>query len=346
ALPGSRKRRLLYAFVLAYYLSAVLYFINSRYRLPLVPFLLLFAGFALERGWTNLRRGRFVPVLLSLPVLAFLTWVVNPQVLGISSPRFYLNMGAGHNHLGSWYTQQGDLERALKEFTEARRLEPYRAEANFNLGSTLLRMKRYREAEAYFREAVRINPFYESAHLSLGYIFEVSGDTAAAEAKYREIIANLPGSPSAWLQLARLLIREGEPGKAGALLEEGLVRHGGNELFFLYLALAREGEGNLPGALAAVERGTAALPDSGLLQGETGRLILKTGGDPNLAARYLERAVRLRPADPLPRLWLGDLLAASGRAVRARALWEEGAALAPDDPRFRERLDRPEAALP
>ena len=171
ALSWKRRSRifLIYFFIGGYIFSIVLYFINSRYRLPLVPFLLIFAAYSFYWWWEKIKAGRWISIAISIGVLAgFILWV-NPQL--ITKPRFVLNMGAGYNHLGAYYSQKGDMERALVEFKEALRLEPYRAEAHYNLANIQFKMGNLDEAEEGYRNASKRNPYYDSAHLALAMVY-------------------------------------------------------------------------------------------------------------------------------------------------------------------------------
>ncbi|MDP8214533.1 MAG: tetratricopeptide repeat protein [Candidatus Euphemobacter frigidus] len=336
---GWRERSrifLLYFFVAGYIVSTVLYFVNSRYRLPLVPFLLLFAAYTLFRWWKMIRQKKWRAFFISFPALIiFILWV-NPQL--ITSPRLVLNMGAGYNHLGAYYSTKGDLRRALVEFREALRLEPYRAEAHYNLANVQFRLGNMDVAERGYREAIRRNPFYDSAHLALAMIYERNGDTDKARLKYREIIKNLPFNTRAYLGLARLLIKEGRTDEAIRLLEKALAQHPDFPDFFLYLALAYEKKGEPEAAIAALERGLAVVPGDGRLHLELGRSLSAGSLDREKALHHLQAAVHARPDNYAAHLYLGDHYYRTGRIEDALREWEAARKIKPDDRSVAERL--------
>ena len=338
AFPLRRRLLLLYLFVIAYYLSAVFYFINSRYRLPLVPFLVLFAGYVPVWFFARWRRRRYGLLVVAGLGLAVLTVFVNPGLLGENHVRFHLNLGAGHNHLGAFYTQKGDLDRALAEFRRAHQLEPNRAEASYNLSQALARKKQYAEAERFAREAIRINPYYASAHILLGMILEETGRWDDAARRYSEVIVNLPDQPAAYLNLGRLLLRRGKFAEAQDVLKKGLARHPDNPLFYLHLSLARERQDDIRGALDVLEEGLARRPGHGLLLLESGRLLLTDPARAIEARRRLEAARRAVPQEALVHLYLGECLARLGEPAAARRSWREAYRLNPSLPGKEERL--------
>lgn len=331
-----RNLLLIYLFIAGYILSTILYFVNSRYRLPLVPFLLIFAAWAILWGVQRARRKQWKPLVPALVVLALLALWVNPQLVG--KPRFILNLGAGHNHLGTYFSRQGNLDRAREEFAEALRLEPQRPEAHYNLANILSRQGDLAGAEAGYREAIRRNPYYESAHLALGLILERRREAAAAERKYREVIQNLPFSPRPYLSLARLLLIEEKPGEAARTIERGLEQNPELPDFYLYLGMAREKSGDRAGAIAAFERGLELAPDFPQLQLELGRALSTDPVSRRRARALLEEASRRLPDNYAALIFLGDLYYQEGLFAEAANLWRLARSIDPAASSANQRL--------
>lgn len=331
-----RRLALLYLYIIGYILSTVLYFVNSRYRLPLVPFQMIFAAFAVIWGFDRIRRRQWKPLTAALAALGGLILWVNPQLVG--KPRFILNLGAGHNHLGTFFSQQGDLDRAKEEFAEALRLEPQRAEAHYNLANILLRQGDLAAAERGYREALRRNPHYESAHLALGLIHERRGDSAEAEKKYREVILNLPFSPFPYLSLGRLLLNEERPGEAAEVLSRGLEQAGDRPELYLYLGLARSRSGDRAAAVAVLEKGVELAPGFLPLRLELGRLLASDPRRRDRARLHLEEALRLDPSSYPGHLYLGDLCYQAGMPAEAEKLWRRAREMDPGGEEAERRL--------
>ncbi|MCX6350146.1 MAG: tetratricopeptide repeat protein [Candidatus Aureabacteria bacterium] len=336
-LSWRERRRLLplYLFLAAYLFSTALYFINSRYRLPAVPFLLLF--FAYTPWWwrERYREKRWHLIPLSLVLLLALVFFTSPGLAG--KPRFVLNLGAGYNHLGTFYSQKGDIARALKEFQRALELEPYRAEAHYNLGNIHLKQGAYAAAISAYREAIRLNPFYESARLSLGLAYEGTGEKDRARREYQEVIQNLPRNPPAYLRLSQLLVSENKYDDAIAILNRLLSLQPQSSPAYLYLAFAQEKKGNPEAARDALNRGLAADPGAGMLHLELARVLGANFHDETAALAHLKEAVRLMPDNYFAHLYLGDSLLRQKDVNGALREWAAAGAIRPGDEAVAER---------
>ncbi|MFH1038853.1 MAG: tetratricopeptide repeat protein, partial [PVC group bacterium] len=333
---GRRRLLLLYFFIGGYVFSTMLYFVNSRYRLPLVPFLLLFAGYSFYWWRERIRQKRWNKIIISLPALLLLVVWVNPGL--ITEPRFVLNLGAGHNHLGTYYSQQGDMDRARAEFEKALQLEPYRPEAHYNLANILFKLGDLSAAEKAYEEAIRRNPFYESAHLALAMLYEQRGEEEKARQKYREIIQNLPSSTRAYLGLSKLLIANGRAEEAVEILNKAVSISPDLPEFYLFLGAAHEKSGDPTAAVAALEKGTKSVPGDGRLHLELGWRLGALPAERERSLFHLQEAVRLMPENAVAYLLLGDFYYRSGDRAGARRAWLTARELKPDDPEIEKRL--------
>lgn len=116
-------------FVLGYSLAVVSFFVAARYRLPIVPLLILFAAYGGSWLYARWRQGR--QVLWPTALLAVLVLVVNWDL----PPMDRRGRAATYNDLGNAYLQQGRRELALLKYEQATRLDSTYWQAWFNLGS-------------------------------------------------------------------------------------------------------------------------------------------------------------------------------------------------------------------
>ncbi len=137
------------------------FFLFSRYRLPTVPSLMLLAAVPLRElslAWTARRRGR-IAIYGGLVVLA----VLLPRL-----PRYEPRYDLVHFNLGRVYQEQGRVEEAAREYTQALAANPRDFLSCLNLGDLAARGGRIAEAATWFERAVALEPRSDDAEANLG----------------------------------------------------------------------------------------------------------------------------------------------------------------------------------
>lgn len=252
---------------LFYMASVLLFFIWARYRHPIVPFLAVFAGAAVDRlpafvrgaSPTRLVVAGVVIVAISVPIF----WPTIP--VDQQRAKTWTNVGAAleeragsehalpyyrralelnprsstaHYYLGTALQRRGSLHEALSHYRQAVRIDPQRPEIHNNLGVALLAAGFREEAVRHFRRAVEIDPAHPDALTNLGALALGSGDFEEAERQYRRAIRADPSSGPARLRLGHLLVMRGAVSEAfehyGIAARQGLR----DELFEQLVPLA------------------------------------------------------------------------------------------------------------
>lgn len=211
----------LWGFVAVYSVSVVLFFVNARFRLPVLPVLMVFAAHALL-GWLDaLRARRFGAAAAGLGVAVALAVAcragVPRQVVG--------GEAAGHYLLGIAAARDGEHERALEELERSLELHPPRAQAalaRWQRGRSLAALGRDEEALRDLRAALELNPddprplaTLVDTHLARG-----AGDAALAAAVERR--ERTPHDPAAHQDVARSLSALGRLDEAREALHGAL----------------------------------------------------------------------------------------------------------------------------
>jgi len=209
ATPFLLRRRtfLLLAFLYSYAASIVLFFVLTRYRIPVVPVLLLLAAFTTVHLVEEVRRRDWRRLLQRAALIVPLFIICNTNFYGISPAT---GEAQGHFRLGIIYQGEGRLEDAEQEYRASIRLDPDYARSRLNLGELLAVTGRGEEAEEQFREALAIDPSYTKAHLNLGTVLYRSGRLAEGEVEIRRALELDGGYGRAWLHMAALSLLEGE----------------------------------------------------------------------------------------------------------------------------------------
>ena len=214
----------------AYSASLLLFFITGRYRLPLVPLLLLFAGYALiwlvqqgqDRQWRPLGIGLALVVLLG---------IVANAGLRSADP---LADAEIHFDLGRVQAQRGQYAIAAHSFRTAVQLDPAYLRARHNLGAALATLRRYDEAEAVYRQALAQAPDDRVLHLNLAALYRATGRYEQAVEHYRRVLAT-KAEASVSLSLGQVYKRMGvteraQEAFAAALSGEKVRAQAANEL--------------------------------------------------------------------------------------------------------------------
>ncbi len=203
----------LYLFVGVYMASLVPFFTTSRYRLPAVPIMLVFAAHGIwwivrriaareRHGWT----GAAVVLVASASV--------------VNLPLVDFTLGPSYAVLGGVYRDMGEHEKAVEQFKLAVRESPGYDLAYSNLASELGRLGRYDEAERALSEALRLNPLLVPAHSNLGVIYLETGKLDQARRSFERAVELDPDHSEAWEGLAKLgMLTEDGPLIERALLE-------------------------------------------------------------------------------------------------------------------------------
>jgi len=149
----NRRARILALVLLAYILAASLFFFNSRFRLPLLPYFFVLAsgGVMLFIKMVNESMRRAWPAATAGLIAAALSYY--PLLVLPSGGLAQAKLSEGLYH----FSQQ-DYDRALTAFRTARMDDPAFPEINLNLGVTFLRQGVSDSALFYLNQEQALHP--------------------------------------------------------------------------------------------------------------------------------------------------------------------------------------------
>jgi hypothetical protein len=199
ALRRRKRVGLLVLFGLTFMASVVPFFITGRYRLAIVPVLLVGAGYAVEAIWRAVRSRDLRTLAVAAVTVALLAVAV-----GIDTIEF--SVAAMHNAVGMYFGRQGDMAGAAEEFEKAVNENPDDLSARYNLGLALLELKRFDEAAGQFEHAVRRHPRYYEAWIGLGKARAAIGRDSEALEAWGTVVAMQPPAPPEMLAEAQRLV--------------------------------------------------------------------------------------------------------------------------------------------
>ena len=216
---GAAGPLLLLWFFLPYLAGVLLFFVASRYRLPLLPFLFLFAAIALERLIDLWRSGPPRRALLhTLPLLA--AAVLLNLHARYANP---LYQSRARVFVANALIDSGATERALPYLEEAMRIEPQAADPHYALGIVRLSQDDPAGARREFEETLARDPGFERAAINLANLHAQAGEWEEALALYERALEVMPADGMILDNLAIVAREAGSRGRAD-LAERALRR--------------------------------------------------------------------------------------------------------------------------
>lgn len=175
---------LLALFAGAYMLTVVAFFVSARYRLPVVPILLMFAAYSGRELYLLWRRGAYRDLVVGCGAAFALVVACNFRVgaMNVEGDAY------AHYRLGYVYEKKGLPINAVAAYEQALALDPDIKWARFNLASLYARSGEYNRAIAAYSEFIRRFPAVARARLALGNVYLRTGRYAEAIAAYESLL--------------------------------------------------------------------------------------------------------------------------------------------------------------
>jgi len=203
----------------AYAAGVILFFVTARYRLSVVPALLLLAAAAIGWGREMLIARRWGSLAGGLALVLGLGFVSHwPSRL--VTPE---DLPTIHNNYGLVLEESGDLAGARAQFQQASALAPERALYPFNLALVARKLGDDAAARAELERAIALDPRFPDAYAELGRVLELAGDLPAALVAYERAMALAPELVGPALNAAVLLEQSGHSAEAEPLFQRALA---------------------------------------------------------------------------------------------------------------------------
>lgn len=239
----SRAAALIVTLVLVYFISMLPFAAGARYRVPVIPFLLILGAAAVRRifGMIASRRRPAAAAGVLGAVLLYLLCSINVTGFQPSPEKWHYDRGLARLAAGDWDEAVAEFDRALafqpgyasaytnrgialqkaglrdqaaRSYRRALQLDPAALPPRKNLADLLLEEGKADEAFALYREVLEAGPEYTGVAVDLARGLAREGRTEAAAAVYRDILQISPGTPAARVGLGNLLLEAGDPAAA------------------------------------------------------------------------------------------------------------------------------------
>jgi 4-amino-4-deoxy-L-arabinose transferase-like glycosyltransferase len=174
-----RKFLPIYAFFLVYMVSVLLTFNISRYRVPAVPILIIFAALYLDWLYSNIREWRINKLALSVVLLIILFLGVNYRIDGVAPYRSFFT--TEYSKLAKSYILDGKMTEAKSAYRKIIELDPSSYDGYLGFGKIALKEGNYYEAIDFLRKALAVDPSNYRAYFNLAIAYNKIGRANEAQ---------------------------------------------------------------------------------------------------------------------------------------------------------------------
>jgi 4-amino-4-deoxy-L-arabinose transferase-like glycosyltransferase len=144
-----RNHFLLYGYFFAHFIALITFFVNGRYRLVIVPVLLLYAAASFRWIYLQVQKKRFLRLVVAAASILLLYSITYSSV-----PR--IGYRANYYNLGNAYRDLGQPEKALACYDESVRISRTFYHGYFNKGKLLVKLGRSDEARTVLNKALKL----------------------------------------------------------------------------------------------------------------------------------------------------------------------------------------------
>jgi tetratricopeptide (TPR) repeat protein len=212
-----RKYFLLYAVIVVYTAALMLIFVLSHYRIAMVPFIIIFSGYAVAWMIDQLKKQAWIRIIPYLVVLVIFTVVVNWD-LKIKNTNYYVE----YCNLGYLMEKTGQYDAAIKACNHSIALEPDYAVAHNNLANALHKAGMSKTALAEYNKAIKLRPDYAEAFHNLGNTYMDLGNMDKALENYQKSLNYNPNNADTYNLIAMIYINRNELDPAFKVLSDSL----------------------------------------------------------------------------------------------------------------------------
>ena len=175
-------------YLLGYSLSILLFLISARYRLPLLPVLILFASHGILSFIKLFRKSAKTKIIIYLSILAVFLFISNYDFYGYGKSSY----AQGYHATASIYAQQGNRIKAEENYRLALNENPNLASSINDISLLLIAKGNTREAVQLLKRGAAINPDNPMLYYNLGYAYLENHQPDSAIRPLKEFIRRMP----------------------------------------------------------------------------------------------------------------------------------------------------------
>ena len=317
-----RRLAVLYAFIVAYAASVVLFYVFARYRYPLVPLLIPFAAAGVVGIWDS---GLRIPNPKSLiPTVIAVAIFANWPIESAAAMR-----AVTETNLGVALQTDRKLDEAIAHYRRAITARPDYAPAYSNLATALRNRGRLDEAAATYRQALQLQPEFAAAHYNFANLLLDEGDAAAATDHFQRALRNEPASAEVHNNLAIALAGLGRVDEAIAEFRQAIELDPKSAKAYRNLGDALSTAGRQAEALDALRQAAELDPNDAANRYDLASALLEAGKLDEAIAEF-RATLKLAPTFVEAHNNLGIALGSQGKLDEAIGEFQQALRLNPE----------------
>jgi tetratricopeptide (TPR) repeat protein len=205
-----KKYHLIGLFILSYMLTVASFFVNSRFRLPALPFLIILAVLTVFRIFDYYSNREYKKLAILGAALIILIPLCNIDFFRIRHHSFAIS----HFSLGNVYLKKGLKQKALDEYSRALELEDCIPSAHLNRGIVYFGEYDFEKARREFELELSACGRSPQAHNNLSVLDRLAGNFPSALDHARQATRESPQFLEAYINEILALGRMGESARA------------------------------------------------------------------------------------------------------------------------------------
>lgn len=248
---------LIHLILISFVASVVLFYVFSRYRLPMTAAMILFAAAGIMNGRTILKQEGLKKIFIYSCITILAAIIVNWRII----PR-EINTSATYYNIGLAFTKQGNTQQAIEYFSKSLQINPNNTKAHNGMGNVLITQGNLEEGIGHFLKALQLFSADAAIHHNLANALVQKGEIDKAIFHYYEALQINPDSANTHYMLAESMFLKGKLDEAITHYFEVLRINPDSAGAHFNLGNAFRKKGNIDEAVAHFKEVIRIKPDS------------------------------------------------------------------------------------
>ncbi len=190
--------RLILLFTATYSVSVIMFFVNSRFRLPILIGLIILAAVGIDSVVRSVSAKKIRMILLNSVLFIAVALFCTGNAYNID----FKDTSQDNYRFGNRYLAAGDYDQALRYYRKAAEKNPDLDRVNLNMGVTFLKTGDLDSARTYLHKEIESGYAVSKAYNDLSIVERFAGNDSLSYAYAEKAVENTPLSVEALANLA------------------------------------------------------------------------------------------------------------------------------------------------